>query len=184
MPQLPMNPMNMNVANAQPGLPRNYTQNLNQNKGFGTKLKEFFVGGPDQLQQFGQFGPEQQQALNQLLGMGLGGLQKTPFDFQPIADQARTNFAQKTIPSIAERFTALGGQRSSAFNQALGSAGSGLETDLAAMGSQYNLGQQSNLLALLGLGLQPQYQTAFQPGGYGVLGGLLGGLGQGLGRRV
>ncbi len=171
MPQLPMNPMNMNIANAQPGLPRNYTQNLNQNKGFGTRLKEFFVGGPDQLQQFGQFGPEQQQALNQLLGMGIGGLQQTPFNFEPIANQARTNFA-------------LGGQRSSAFNQALGSAGAGLETDLASMGSQYNLGQQSNLLALLGLGLQPQYQTAFQPGGYGVLGGLLGGLGQGLGRRV
>lgn len=173
MPQL-SNPMMMNQQMQYPTVK---TASLNQNKGLGTKIYQGIFGAPDELQQTAIYSPEQQQTMQQLLSMGLGGLKQTPFSFEPIANQARQNFSQKTIPSIAERFTALGGQRSSAFNQALGSAGAGLETDLASLGSQYNLAQQGNLLKLLLTGLQPQYENSFRQGS----GGLLGSLGQGAG---
>jgi len=167
----------MIASNMQGRYPAVRSIPLNQNKGFGRRIYEGLVGAPDELQQTALYSPDQQQAMSQLLSMGLGGLKQTPFNFEPIANQARQNFAQKTIPSIAERFTALGGQRSSAFNQGLGQAASGLETDLAALGSQYNLAQQGNLLKLLLTGLQPQYENSFRQGS----GGLLGSLGQGAG---
>jgi hypothetical protein len=62
------------------------------------------------------------------------------FNFAPIEQQARTGFAQQTMPSIAERFSSLGSggsQRSSAFPQALSQAGQGLEEQLAALRAQY-----------------------------------------------
>jgi len=79
--------------------------------------------------------------------------QPTPFQqIQPIGiggieQQARQDFAQKTLPGIAERFTAAGGQRSSAFQQQLGQAGADLETQLAALRQEEARRQQ-------GLGLQ------------------------------
>jgi hypothetical protein len=100
---------------------------------------------------------QQRGALNDILNQGLSGLQNNKFDFAPIAQQARTQFNQQTIPSIAERFTAMGGGggRSGAFAQQLGQAGANLETNLAALQSQYGLQQQGNLLRMLGLGLSP-----------------------------
>lgn len=110
--------------------------------------------------------------------------QPSQFNFGPIEEQARSGFTQRIIPSIAERFTALGAQRSSAFPQLLGQAGSDLESQLAAMKSQYKLQnqaqQQQLLLSLLGLGLTPQFQSAYfqrQPGaGEGIAQGILSSL--------
>ena len=129
---------------------------------------DWLFGSSAKNEQVPRFTPEQQQALSQILSMGLGGLQNNKFDFGPIEDQAREGFQQKTIPGIAERFTALGGgQRSSAFPQILGQAGSGLEKGLAAMKSQYGLQQQNQFQNLLGLGLTPSFENLYhqrQPG--------------------
>lgn len=114
---------------------------------------------PQDARQFQRFTPEQQQALSQVLQLGLGGLQQGSGGFEPIAQQARTQFQQQTIPSIAQRFTAMNGQRSGAFQQALGQAGAGLEEGLASLGSQYNLQRQGQLQNLLGAGLTPQFDT-------------------------
>lgn len=167
------------------------------------------------FEQISPYSTQQQGALNQLLqmamgqmggggGMGQMGIGMKPFDFAPIAQQARTQFQQQTIPSIAERFTSMGGQRSSGFQEALGGAGAGLEEALASQGAQFGMqqqGQQMNqLMQLLGLALRPQYETAYrQPeqqqqstfmqmlpgllaGGGALAGGLLGGpAGIGLG---
>src|ERR1700687_41204 len=77
-----------------------------------------------------------QEAMNEQLQQGR---QNANFDAQE--ERARRNFSTQTIPSIAERFTAFGNnQRSSAFQNALGSAGSDLESQLANLRSQY--GQQ------------------------------------------
>jgi len=87
-------------------------------------------------------------------------------DFGPIAERARSKFYGETVPTLAERFTSLGGagQRSSAFQRQLGSAGAKLEEGLAALQAQ----------------LDPQY--ALQKASYGLqrgeLGARLGQLGQ------
>lgn len=151
---------------------------------------DFLTGNAPQTQQFQRFTPEQQNVLNQLLGQAASGLQnQKPFDFAPIEQEARTKFKTETIPSIAERFTAMGsGPRSSNYLSSLGSAGSSLEQSLASLKSNVGLQQQSqqqNLLQnLLQLGLTPQFETGYTPRSPGFLESagvpLLQGLGQSL----
>jgi hypothetical protein len=138
-----------------------------------------------------QFNPQQQNALAQLLSQGLGGLQNLPSaSFAPIKESALSDFYQNIVPGIAERFTGIGSgsQRSSAFEQALGSAGSNLSQKLAAMEQGFNQQQQGmdqqRLLALLQAGLTPQYQTQFIEPQQSTLGGLGAGLAQGAGSII
>jgi len=129
---------------------------------------DFLTGTPAQTQKFERFSQPQAAAQNQALQMGLSGLQNLkPFDFAPIAQQAKTRFQTDIAPSIAERFTAMGsGPRSSNYAPALAAAGSNLQKDLAALQAQYEFagqGQQQNLLQnLLQIGLTPQYETAYE----------------------
>ena len=152
---------------------------------------DLFLGAPGQHNQFGLNTPQQSQFLNQNILSILPQLlqqsqQQTQNGFGPIGQKARTQFNTQTIPSLAERFTAMGGgQNSSAFQGALGQAGAGLEESLGALESQYNLqqgGQQQNLLlSLLGLFLRPQFENTYTPAGQGIFHGLSQGVGQGLG---
>jgi hypothetical protein len=136
-------------------------------------------GTPSGMMQTPLFNNQQQNAFSNILSSSpnlgpiiqqlLGGAQnpqQSPF-FQPIANQMRDQFRNKTIPSIAERFSSHGGQRSSAFQNALGSAGAGLESDIGALGSQHGLqllnmglGGGQNLLRL---GLTPQFENTYKP---------------------
>lgn len=154
------------------------------------KVGEFAFGSDPKQLQFQQFTPEQQQALSQLLQMGLGGLQQQPFDFGPIREAAQQRFYKDTVPTLAEKFASLGGESgigTSGFQGALGEAGAGLEKDLAGMEAQFGQQRAQQLLQLLGLGLQPQFQSALMPGQSGAVPELirslpfLGGL-RGLGR--
>jgi hypothetical protein len=156
--------------------------------GFAQGLNEFFFGKDPSIQQVSRLSPQQLGLQNQgignlmqlLQGGGNPGIGGQPGSFEPIAQRARTQFNTQTIPSLAERFTALGGQNSSAFQGALGSAASGLEEGLAAQGSQYGLQQNAQLLQLMqlltGLSSQPGFENiAFegQPGaGHGLFQGL------------
>jgi hypothetical protein len=100
----------------------------------GNGFTDFLVGTSGQ--NISSLTPEQQEAQFEQLQQGR---QNANFDAQEQA--ARRSFATNTIPGIAERFTAFGNnQRSSAFQSALGSAGSDLESQLANLRSQY--GQQ------------------------------------------
>lgn len=143
------------------GVPTNIAERSGlQNAAFGT---------PAYASQIPAFVPEQGQAFQTILQMALQGLGNTPTSFAPIAQQAREQFGQQTIPSIAERFTSMGGGggRSSAFGQQLGSAAANLESNLAAEGGQYNLQQQKILAILAQLGLTPQFESQYnarQPG--------------------
>lgn len=137
--------------------------------------------------------------VEQLLMSILGGLGK-PVDIGPIAQQARTQFQQQTVPTLAERFTSMGGglPTSPAFASQLGAAGAGLEESLASLGVQQQMGQQdlqSRLLSgLLGTALQPQSFMYAEPQaqkspGFGQqlmqgLGGGLGMLGAGFGQTL
>lgn len=106
-----------------------------------------------------RYSPQQLRAQNQLLQQALGGLQDLG-DFSPIEERARQQFEQRTVPSLAERFTSLGGQRSSAFQQALGQAGSDLESQLAAQRGAFGLQRAGALQSLLQMGMQPQYEVS------------------------
>lgn len=174
---------------------------------FGEALKNFFVGQPGQQMQFNRFTPQQsnlqnqsiQQIMSLLQGGGLGsgnvGFGGQPsgqlgnsgqFNFEPIANRARSDFQTKTLPLLAERFSSLGSNRNSSGLQGEAYQGAqGLEEGLAGLQSKYNLaagGQQNQLLSLLlSLAMQPSFESAYRPGTSGLLGGLAGGLGQGLG---
>lgn len=146
-------------------------------------------GSSGQLKTLDRFKPNQQGLQNQAIsqfGPLLQNLQK-PADIEPILNQRRQSFNEQTIPSIAERFSSLGGgsQRSSAFQNALGRAGSDLETQLASLQSQVglqDLNRQQGLLGLLSqLGMQPSFEHFYQPGETGLLGHAAQGAGMGLG---
>lgn len=127
--------------------------------------------------------PQQQQLQNQsiqqlmsMFGQGAGG-------FQPIAQQARNQFQQQTIPTLSERFTSLGSGSalsSPAFASQLGQAGAGLEGQLAALQSQHQIGQQGLLAQLAS---RPSFENLFAPPQQQSQGfaNLLGGIGQGFG---
>ncbi len=137
-------------------------------------LGNFLFGSPQKINRIPLYNPQQQAASSQLLSQGLQGLQNLGTGtFEPIAQQARTQFAQRTVPSIAERFTGMGGQGSSAFGQQLGAAGAGLEESLAAMGQQFNQQERGQLMSLLGLGMQPTEHTFMTPQQPGFLLNLL-----------
>lgn len=145
---------------------------------------DFLTGSKDKTQQIQRFNPQQQQALSQLLSMGLGGLQNLQqFNFEPIAQQAREQFQQQTLPSIAERFNSMGGGRlsSPSFAQQVGQSAGNFQTGLAALESQYKLqqqGLQQDLLKnLLNFGLSPQVDSIFRPGGSGLFGQVAQGAG-------
>jgi len=143
---------------------------------FLDSLGSFFGGTPSQTQQLPRFNEQQQAALQQLLGQGLQGVSGTG-----IEDKARKGFAEQTVPTLAERFTALGGSGtrlgSGGFGQALGSGAAQLESDLAAQG-------QNRALQLLSLGLTPQFENIYEPSRPSGLSQLLMGLAPGLGQAA
>ena len=131
---------------------------------YGKKPKSGFFGGtPAYTQQFARFNPQQLGAQQNLLGQGL---QNTNPDI--LTQRAQDNFYKNTVPTLAERFTSMGagGQNSSAFQNALGEAGVGLEGELAGLRS--NLGLQQ-----LMHGLTQGYDTVHTPRQGGFLENLL-----------
>lgn len=137
-------------------------------------LSDFFTGAGPTAEHIQQYTPEQQSAFSALLQRGMGGIgQQKPVSFQPIAERARKQFQEQTIPSIAERFTAMGLQDSGYFPQILGSAASDLESQLAALGSQFDLQQQQfghqQTMDYLRQGTTPQFISYIQPGTPGLL---------------
>lgn len=145
-----------------------------------------FFNTPAQVKQVPIYNQQQTNVLDQLRGLGLQGLQnQSQFNFEPIAQQARTQFKTQTIPTIAERFQNItpnsSDRGSSGLIGSLGAAGAGLEQGLAALKSQYGLQQQNQQNSLyqnlLGLGLMPQTENFYsgeQPGFLESAGGAAG----------
>lgn len=151
-----------------------------------TQQGSFFGGQPASFATTQRFLPQQQQLQNQSIQQLMSLLQGGgPSGFEAIEKQAREGFQKKTIPSLAERFSALGGSPggSSGFAGLLGEAGTGLETSLAALRGQ--LGQQQ-ISQLLPFAFQQSFDTQYMPREAGflesLLAPLLGGLGQGIGQ--
>src|SRR6185437_8745100 len=131
----------------------------------GKEIKEGIFG--TDVEQAPTVTPEQQNILKYLQDLGVQGLQNPYAGFAPIAQQAQNQFYQETVPSLAHRFTSLGNASlsSPSFASAVGGAGANLQTDLAALQSGYGQQNIGQILQMLQLGLQPQFQNMpGQPG--------------------
>jgi len=134
---------------------------------------QLFAKKPTQ-QKFTSLTPEQEQLQNQLLSLltqggdqeGLLGELFGEKGFEQFAAPYRREFFESTLPGIAERFTSLGAQKSSGFQQALTRSAESLSEKLAGLRSQQQFGA---LGGLLGRGLQPTFTTGFRPGSPGIL---------------
>lgn len=157
--------------------------NRGQQGGGNSSWGNLLMGTQGGFNRLDKYDPDQMGVLQQILQQAMGGMNQ--FDFAPIEQQARTGFEQNTLPSIAERFTSMGGQGSGAFQRMLGSAGAGLEQNLAAMKQQYNLQREPLLQNLLNMGLRERFDMNYQPGSQGLLqsgaNALMGGFGSALG---
>jgi hypothetical protein len=142
---------------------------------------DFLFGKTSQEKTKPIYNPQQEDLLNQImnalsgpLASGtqnlqniLGGDQET---FDAFERPARRAFEQQTLPTIAERFTGSlgeGSQRSSAFGQAIGSAGRELEEDLFSKRIGMQGDALSQLIGLLGPATTPrqhEYTTDRKPG--------------------
>ena len=132
----------------------------------------FFTGSKGGFQNIPKFNQQQSSITSDILQQAMQLLQNP--EQSAMGQNAINQFNTQTVPGLSERFTAMGGgQRSSAFQGAIGSAGAGLQQQLAAMGHQ-------QALPLLQLGLQPQYQTAHMPAQGGFLQSIAGPLLQAL----
>lgn len=137
------------------------------NKNKRMQQGQFGGGVPEGVLQVPRFSSEQNDVLQQLLTMGLGGLRNTPSSFGPIAQNAQNRFSNEVIPSLAERFGSLNSKRSSAFEGALTGAQRQLQENLAAQEQGFNQQNRGQLLQLLGLGLQSPFESIYkkrQPG--------------------
>lgn len=111
--------------------------------GAGNLLGNWFGGGDSSSNGFqNKFSQASQDAqMNLLKSLQQPSMfQRESFD--PIRNLYQQQFQQQTVPEIANRFTSGSGIDSSAFQQALGGAGAGLNAQLAALESQHNQGQQ------------------------------------------
>ncbi len=179
-------------------------------------IMETLFGGGEKYKRLPTMTPEQQQLMSQniqqLMGggfagagapgyeAGMGYLQdlysQSPQAFARMQEPYMRQFQQQVVPGLAERFSAAGGgspmgggRQSSAFNQAMGQAGSNLS---AQLGGMFEGMRSQNLQNLLGFSQAPFQQGlemmaqkpfgyAYQPGSTGLFGGAMAGLGGGLG---
>lgn len=162
--------------NSQQGSMNQYPSYVNQgmqqqqSKGLFGKVGEFFSGKPDYVQNLPLHSPQVMNIQNQLAGLGYQGaqdvygrmMQDPNQAFNPIEELARKNYMERTLPGIKEQFVQGGGQRGSAFARVLGSSGSDLDAQLAALRSQFGenrLGMQANYTnQLLNQGMQRQFE--------------------------
>jgi len=133
-----------------------HPQQMGQQGGYGMMT----MPNGSQAVQMPNFSPQQMQGYDQLFQQGQQGMQNMPpANFGALKDMYTQNFNQNTIPGIMERFSGMGagGQRSSAFEQALGGAGAQMNTQMAGMEQGFNHQNRNQLMHMMQMGGQPQY---------------------------
>jgi hypothetical protein len=128
-------------------------------EGTGNFLSKFFMGTPGGYQKSGAYDPEQYQAFQQFLQGGLRDYNNPYEGWAPIEQNAREQFNTQYIPGLLERFTAgynNSNRGSGALAGALGSAGTGLESLLAAQRSEYGMQNKQQALQAAQFGGQPR----------------------------
>jgi hypothetical protein len=135
----------------------------------GGLMNAFGHKKPSSVKPIQRFGQEDLATMGRLRNRGEEAL-----NFDPVEQRARNQYWTQTVPTLAERFTSMGGsggaQRSSAFKGAMMGAGADLESQLANLRYQYGL-------PLLQMGLQPKFDSLYrqsQPGAMQSFGSALG----------
>ena len=126
----------------------------------------FWGGIPGQTRTFSPVNPQQESGMMSMLQRGLSGMEGNNLDFGPIEDRARTQFAQQTVPSIAQRYASMGSgaaPSSPELMSQLGQAGAGLDADLAAQRATYGLDKNRAMQGMVGLGLHPTRESLYTP---------------------
>ena len=139
------------------------------------------AGSEAKNEQLSKLTTPQQGLKNQVINRAMGGLKG--LDFAPIANEARNNFTQNLAPSLAERYTAMGGRgynsiTSPNYQNYIQGAGANLEAQLAGLGSQYGLEKEQLLQHLEDLGLHGEFDTLLHPSQPGLLGSAASSLGK------
>ena len=98
------------------------------------------VGG-NLLQDYYKQNSPAEQARSQLLQQLQGQAPYQRVSFDPIAQEEMRRFNREVVPGIAEQFAGLGATNSSGFRQTLSGAGQDLQTRLAALRAQHEVGQ-------------------------------------------
>lgn len=104
-----------------------------------------------------------EQARAQLLQQLQGPVPYQRVNFDPLAQEEMRRFQRETLPSIANQFGGLGALNSSGYRQALSGAGQDLQTRLAALRAQHEIGQN-------------QFMTGSEERRRQMLGNLAGGI--------
>ncbi len=163
---------------------QNNQRGMQQQGGNGFRTYDLGGNRNPQLAQAPTQTQQGQQVLQQLLQRGQMGLQNAPNgQFGPIREAYEQDYRQNGLPSIAERFAALGegAGSSSGFRNTMQSAEGNLHQQLAGMEQGFNQQNIQQLLSMLGLGLSPQFETFYQPRQQNWWESLLGPLAQGVG---
>ena len=142
-----------------------------------SELGQIFFGNPEQQGQMSKYSSGNQGQFNDLISQILGrfggqggqggiGSGTGPFSFAPIAEAAQNRFESRTMPSIMERLSSMGGGGglSNASTNVPAQARADLQLGLASQESQFNQNQIGDLLKLLGLGQQDPFYNKRQPG--------------------
>ena len=150
---------------------------------------DFLFGNHEKMEQVPRFNKGQEGAFKDLLGGASSQLPQgfeflnqilsnNPDVYNQLEAPTRRGFNEQTLPSIAERFSSMDAQKSSAFGQQLGQAGERLEESLAAKRTGMKGDALSQLQSLLQTGLTPQFENVFRPGTQGFAQGASQGLAQ------
>jgi hypothetical protein len=131
----------------------------------GLLAPKFSFGEEGGVEQHSNMTPEQQSIIQYLMQLSHEGLQNPYEGFDPIAQQARTQFSQETVPGLAERFTSMGNNAlsSGAFTSQLNQGRAGLEADLSAQRAQYGQQNKQQMIQTLLSLLQPRSENIYRP---------------------
>ena len=154
---------------------------------------DFLLGKKEKTEQVPRFTPQQQGLQNDVISGTQQGLpqafqylQQILGDSPELMEQfqapAMRQFNEDIIPSIAERFSSMGSQKSNAFGLELGQAGAGLAENLEAQRANLKGGAVNSLQGLLNPSMQSSFENNFRPATSGLLGGALSNASQGLGQ--
>lgn len=150
---------------------------------------DFLFGKGEKVDQIPKYNPTQEATMGELLSGGRGQLPQgfeflneilsnNPELINQFQAPAKREFSEEILPTIAERFSGMNAQKSSAFGQQLGKAGERLEEALSSQRSGMKANALSQLQSLLQGGLTPQYENVFRPATQGFAQGAAQGLAQ------
>lgn len=137
----------------------------------GGSISDAFQDTPARSIQQNRFTPDQMQALQQILGQGMQMQQQAaqPIDFAPLAQQQRQRFQTETMPQLMQQYTNTMGEggRDQGMRNITAQAASQMEGDLYGQAVKHQLdqrAQQANMAQnMMTLGLQPQFDTLYEP---------------------